>query len=138
MHVAGFAALAAVISAVRAEPYVVHGLAVDAVFLAGAFGFFEIALRAEEFVCHKRTVPRDADNRKAALSGRNWQGRSKLSAGKNRDCWLFDAFFDPAYLFQQRGLDFCGSAFPPRDSADVGRVNSQVLGDSAVNATIQA
>lgn len=75
MHVAGFAALAAVISAVCAEPYVVHGLAVDAVFLAGAFGFFEIALRAEEFVCHKRTVPRDADNRKAARSGRNWQAK---------------------------------------------------------------
>lgn len=138
MQVAGFAALATVISAICTEPYIVHGLAVDAVFLASAFGFFEIALRAEEFVCHKRTVPRDADNRKLLVRGAVGSGGVNYRQARNRDCWLFGAFFDPAYLFQQRGLDFCGSAFPPRDSADVGRVNSQLLGDPAINATIQA
>lgn len=48
------------------------------------------------------------------------------------------AFFDPADLFQQRGLHFRGLAFPSRDTANVGRVDSQLSSDPAVDASIEA
>ncbi|MBV9073009.1 MAG: hypothetical protein JOZ10_05195 [Acidobacteria bacterium] len=59
LQVAGLTAIAAVVRTVCAEPHFIERLAEDAVLLAGAAGFFLIALRAEEFVCHRKNVARD-------------------------------------------------------------------------------
>jgi hypothetical protein len=48
MQIAGFAAFAAVVHAVSAEPDIVLALAKGAVFLAGAAGFVALALGAHE------------------------------------------------------------------------------------------
>ena len=55
-----------------------------------------------------------------------------------RGCWLFGAFFDPTDFFEQSGLHFRGLAFPSRDATYVGRIDSQLPCDPAVDASIEA
>lgn len=47
-----------------------------------------------------------------------------MDKANNRAAGLLGTFLDPANLFQQRGLHLCGLAFPSRNTANVGRVDS--------------
>jgi hypothetical protein len=67
VKIASFAALAAVIPAVGAQANVMRALAQETVFLAGATGLFPVALRADEFRRHGKTLARlrREENRRA-------------------------------------------------------------------------